>query len=1003
MKKKLLFLLFIGLFTLTDAFAQSRLKVTGAIKDAANGDPLIGVSVRIKGTNTGVQSDVAGKYGIDAPAGATLVFTYIGYVPFEAIIPATAKPVLNVQLTADNKQLTEITVLGTYGNNKKTDNILGTNVIVSGEQTEDKPNASVLDALQGRVPGLSILSGSGEPGSLPSVRLHGLGSLLSGTDPLYILDGIAVSSNTLLTINPDDIEETNVLTDAASTSIYGARAANGVIVITTKQGSFNKPSTITFSSQYGTSSLATNTYFNDFLNASQWKAFEVGAGFLTQSQLNGILASLPVQNANTTWYKYFYKSNVPMYQENIDISGGGGKTSYYVSGGYLNQEGVAYGSQYNRYTLRSNVTSHINSILQVGVNLGLEYDQRQFNTQTGAYLEGGLAPLIAPIYSPYGPNGQRLTVIPGTGGLLDPDYLAQQNPSNTGNIQFDPTAYLLFTPINGLSIKTQGGLDGSDQTLSTLQLPSYINNPGDGNITDAFTRDISKTFTNTIEYKLTVKNVHHFDFLGGQEYVDESTTGFNAYGSGLSDDRLILLGDAPDKVAINSSEYDYAFNSYFGRLEYDYDNKYFAEASIRSDESSRFGANHRYGTFWSAGVSWQAKKEDFLKDIPWIDHLTLKANTGTSGNSEILGPGNGEAQDYSSLALLSGTNFYNGVGGYSITQPGDANLTWELQRQTTVGVDLSVFDRVRLNANYYVRTTSNMLLAVPVPFTSGFSSITENTGAMQNKGFNIGFEADAWKDQPNKGYLTFFVNAEITHNKITALFDGRQDFPQPNYLQAWVVGQPVNFYLPLYAGVNQQTGAPEWYLPGPNPSITNRNPNEVTSNYNQTALQQNSGIGQYAPFTGGFGLRAGYKSFSIDALFNYDLGKHLLSNDGYFYQNPTIFQGYNVTKNVLNYWKAPGGDAQFPDINNYPLQQFDSSLLENASFMRLKDLTISYSLPDVIAGPGKTLKNVKIFLEGRNLFTVTSYFGPDPEVDENLTYGAYPNTKQYTMGVKATF
>jgi len=1003
MKKKLLLILLLGFLTFSGAFAQSSLKVTGAIKDAGNGEALIGVSVAIKGTNIGVQSDVSGKYAIDVPPGATLVFTYIGYIPVESNVPAVAKPVINVQLTVNKNQLAEVTILGTYGNNKRVDNVLSTNVIVSGDQTQDKPNASVMDALQGRVPGLSILSGSGEPSSLPSIRLHGLGSLSSGTDPLYILDGIEVTANALLTINPDDIKETNVLTDAASLSIYGSKAANGVIVITTKQGSFNQPSTITFSTQYGVSNLANTSFFNDFLTASQWKTFEVGAGLLTQSQLSGILSSLPVQNANTLWYKYFYKSNAPTYQENIDISGGGGKTSYFVSGGYFNQEGVAYGSQYDRYTLRSNVTSSVNSMLQVGINLGLEYDQRQLNSQTGAYLEGGLATLIAPIYSPYGPTGQRLTTIPGTGGLFDPKYLAEENPGVTDNVQLDPTAYLSFNPIKQLTIKTQGGIDAYDQTLSQIQLPSYLGNPGDGNITNGLTRDVAKTFTNTAEYKFTFANVNHFDVLGGQEYTDESTTNFNAYGSGLSDDRLILLSDAPNKIAINSSEYDYAYNSYFGRVEYDFDNKYYAEGSIRSDESSRFGIDHQRGTFWSGGVSWEAKKENFLKDVSWIDNLTLKLNTGTSGNSELGGSGNGEAQDYSSLPLISGTNFYNGIGGYSITQPGDPDLTWEQQQITTLGIDVSFLDRIRLNASYYVRTTSKMLLGVPVPFTSGFSSINENTGSLENKGVNIGFEADAWKDQAHGGYLTFFVNAEVTHNKVTALFDGRQDFPQPDYLQAWVVGQPVNFYLPLYAGVNKQTGAPEWYLPGPNPSIPNRNPNEVTSNYNQTALQQNSGIGQYAPFTGGYGFRAGYKGVSIETLFNFDLGKHLLSNDGFFYQNPNVFQGYNVTKNVLNYWKKPGDNAEFPDINNYQLQQFDSSLLENASFMRLKDLTISYLLPAPITGPGKVLKKVTVFVEGRNLFTVTKYFGPDPEADTNLTYGAYPNTKQYTMGVKATF
>ncbi len=1003
MKGKLLLLFFMSFLTFYDAFAQSDLKITGSVKDASGGDPLPGVSVKVKGTSIGNQTDAEGKYAILAPAGSTLVFSFIGYSPSEVTVPATGSRVLNVSLIPSKQELTEVTILGTYGNNKRVDNILGNNTIVAGDQTADKPNASVADALQGRVPGLSILSGSGEPGSLPSIRIQGLGSLTSGTDPLYILDGVQVSSGTLLAINPDDIESTNVLRDAASTSIYGARAANGVIVVTTKQGSFNQASTVTFTSQYGVSSLASTNFFaNDFMDATQWKQFEVSAGLISQTSLNQILASLPVQNANTQWYKYFYKSNQPTYQENLDISGGGGKTSYFVSAGYLNQEGIAYGSTYDRYTLRSNVTSHVNNWLQVGVNIALAYSQNHTNSETGAVIDGGLSSLLAPIYSPYDANGNRFDKIPGT-TEYDPRYLAEQNPAVTNNLQVDPTAYLLITPFKGLSIKTQGGIDAAIANSSAIRLPTDLANVGYGTVNNGNSQDVNKTFTNTVEYKFTVGKANHFDVLGGQEYQDETTTGFNAYGEGLSDPRLLLLQNAPDKVAISSSEYEYAFDSFFGRAEYDWNNKYYAEASIRSDRSSRFGADHREGTFYSVGVSWEAKKEDFLKDVSWIDKLTLKANTGTQGNAEILGSGNGEAQDYSSLALLTGSNFYNGVGGYSITQPGDANLTWEQQQLTTFGVDVSFLDRIRLNASYYIKNTSHMLLGVPFPFTSGFASVTENTGAMQNKGFNIGFEADAWKDPAHQGYVTLFVNADITHNKVTALFDGRKDFPQPQFLQAWVVGQPVTFYLPLYAGVNKQTGAPQWYLPGPNPSIPNRNPNEVTSNFDSNALQQNSGIGQYAPFTGGFGFRAGYEGFTIETLFNFDLGKHLLSNDNYFYQNGNVFPGYNTLKVSANYWTPQNTNAQFPDPSQYDEQQFDSSLLYNASFMRLKDLTIGYTLPKSITGDNKAFKTVKIFVDGRNLFTVTKYFGPDPEVDSNLVYGQYPNTKQYTVGFKATF
>ena len=310
--------------------------VRGKVVDEI-GQPLPGATIVVKGTKHSTTTDATGFFtlkNVNLPA--TLIVSFIGYNPLEVAVSATENSVLKIQLTASKQELNEVTILGTYGNNKKVDNILGTNTIVSGDQTQDKPNASVLDALQGRVPGLSILSGSGEPGSLPSVRLQGLGSLVSGTDPLYILDGIEVSSATILTINPSDIKETNVLRDAASTSIYGSRAANGVIVITTKQGSFNQPPSINVTSQYGVSNLASTSFFNAFMDAAQWKSFEVSSGIMSQAQLNSILAALPVQNANTQWYKYFYKSNQPMYQADINISGGGGKTSYFVSGGYLN-------------------------------------------------------------------------------------------------------------------------------------------------------------------------------------------------------------------------------------------------------------------------------------------------------------------------------------------------------------------------------------------------------------------------------------------------------------------------------------------------------------------------------------------------------------------------------------------------------------------------------------------------------------------------------------------
>ncbi|SHM91972.1 SusC/RagA family TonB-linked outer membrane protein [Mucilaginibacter sp. OK098] len=970
--------------------------VTGKVVDTA-GVPLKGATVKVKKGNQSTVVDVNGTFTLkNVEENSILQISFIGYITQE--IRATSGNIL-VKLKSQSFGLNEVVVLGGYGTpNAATEKVVSTVVTVSGAETDDKPVPNALDALQGRVPGLSILSGSGEPSTVPSIRLHGLGSLTSGTDPYVILDGTPIDLATVLTLNPNDIHDWKILKDATALSIYGAQAANGVIIINTNHGSFNKPATITLTSQYSLSSIASYKFFHSFMNAKELENFDVSSGLQTQAQLDAVLAAIPVKNADTKWYNYYYKRNAPTAQENVAISGGGGKTTYYISGGYLKSVGIAAESGYNRYNLRSNISSTVNKWTQVGLNMALTYDITHTNPFTANSTNGGLGMFAPPYASPYAPDGSRYVTIPGWGNRYDPYYRTSQNPINNSKFTFNPTAYVQVKPISGLTLKSQAGLNGYDFTNSTLTLPSYLGVGSKlGTNSESYERNVRKTFTNTAEYAFTVGAVNHITALAGQEYSDGGDQGFSASGQGLTDNRLILLGNTiASPRDIGSYNYEYVYNSYFGKLNYDFNEKYYAVASIRNDASSRFSVAHRSGTFWSGGLGWEAKKENFLKDVSWIDNLTLKANTGTSGNSLI---GN-----YTSLALIGNAGPYNNTLGYNVTNPGSPYLTWEQHQKTTFGMNVAVLDRIRLDVSYYIDVTSQMLIDVPFPTTSGFTTITQNTGTLQNKGFDIDLAVDLWKDKVHNGYLTFFLKNEITHNKITKLFQGRSSFPQPGFLQAWVVGQPVNFYLPLFAGVNSQTGAPQWYLPGSNPSITRKDPKAVTSDFNSDALQQNSGIGQFAPSTGSFGFNGGYKGFSLEVMFYYALGKHLLSNDGYYFQNPNVYPvGYNAYKIVQNYWKKPGDVTQFPDINNYQLTQFDSSLIQDASFMRLKDLTLSYSVPKSLLEHTKVLKAFKIFLEGRNLFTITKYTGPDPEIDSNLSYGQFPSTKQYSLGLEATF
>jgi TonB dependent receptor. len=390
---------------------------------------------------------------------------------------------------------------------------------------------------------------------------------------------------------------------------------------------------------------------------------------------------------------------------------------------------------------------------------------------------------------------------------------------------------------------------------------------------------------------------------------------------------------------------------------------------------------------------WKAKQESFFSKYDWLNDLTVRANTGTTGNSSI---GN-----YQSLPQV-GTNTYDAATGWNISVAGNPLLSWETQRTTTFGLNFSLFNRARVDASYYIRKTEDMLIAVPYPYTSGFSSITSNVGTLKNSGIDLDIEGDVIKSK--NGYLTPYLKFNYNKNEVTSLFQGKQYWIIPNTGVSWAIGQPVSFFYPIFKGVNSQTGLPEWYLPNSDPNKiieTRKDPNAVTSTFVPT-LEQNTGIKRYPPINGGFGLNGGFKTFFISADFTFSQGKYLINNDRYFFENPNQFPGFNQSRTILNYWQKAGDVAEFP---KYGVQftQFDSRLIEDASFMRLKALTVGYNLSNNILNKGKLVKAARFYITGRNLLTFTKYSGPDPEVDSNLTLGANPNTKQVAVGLEVTF
>lgn len=974
MKKNLLLLLTLLLWA-GASYAQT--KVTGKVTSAEDGTPVI-VSVAVKGTTVGVYTDLDGKYSINLPKDKNiLVFSSIGYTTVE--VPVNGRAVVDVQIKTDALNLEEVVVVG-YGSAKKPGTVIGSIQQVSSKKIQEKPVANVMDALQGQVAGLQVFTSSGEPSATSSVRLRGVGSLTAGNTPLYVMDGIPIDAGTVLSLNQNDFESISVLKDASATSIYGARASNGVIFITTKRGSNSGDAKITVNASYGVSSLA-NKKFLSPMNSEQLLAHQLEYGIITQTQFN----TYKTAGVDTKWVDYFFTDNAPTYAADLAVQGGSEKTTYYLSGAYFNQDGVVPRSKYEKYTFRSNIDSKLRKWLKVGVNLSGGYDERQNNGytfQTSNSTSGGIFGTILnqPYHNPYGPNGEKLYKIPGL-NRYSPDYLLEKQPSKSNNVQFNGSGYILLTPIAGLSIKSQAGIDAYDYRTSSKRLPSYEGSLNNGRTAESFSRGITRTITNTIEYKFDLYEDHSITVLGGQEGIGFIYDAFGASTTGQTDDRQTLLTNGPTNENPTNSKYEYLYLSYFGRVDYSYQNKYFFDFSLRNDNSSRFGKEKQSAVHYAFGAMWNIKKENFMSNIKEITKLTLKGSIGTTGNSSI---GN-----YDHLALI-GSNQYNGQPGRGLSSAGNPELSWETQILSNIGVSAEFFDRYRLDIEYYHRKTDNMLMNVPYPYTSGFSQVLANVGSMSNAGIDLTVGADIIKTK--NSLLTFSATFNYNKNKITNLFYGLNEWVVPNTGVSYVVGKAVEFYYPVYAGVNPANGKQLWQIPGTD---------QTTEVYNEAALKQTTGKPRYAPIAGGFSINFNYKNFAISTDFSYVLGKYLINNDRYFSENPYNFRGYNQSERVLALWKNVGDITDVPKYGE--VRQFDTHLLENASFLRCKNLNVSYTLPKNWIKKTQLINSVKFYGTARNLFTVTKYLGADPEIDSNLTYGAYPNTRQYSIGVQIIF
>lgn len=973
------FLLFVSLavMAIQSLFAQD-FPVKGTVFDGETNEPLIGVTIMQEGTNNGVITDIDGSYSIEIKgvAKATLVYSYIGMQSQQHVVtPQTHK--LDITMKSDAQMVDEVVVVA-YGVRKK-GTIAGSVSTVKSEKMENVPAPSFDQALQGQSAGLTVISNSGEPSKAAVFQIRGTNSINSGTAPLFILDGVPISSADFNTLSPNDIESISVLKDASSTSIYGARAANGVVVITSKRGLSMDKAKVTLRAQYGFSQLARTNW--ELMNTPERIAFEKEIGIDAGQDYNLL------SRTDINWLDMVFNDRAPLQNYEISVNRATDRLNYYVSGGFYDQEGIAQSSEFRRYNLRANAEVKASSWLKIGTNTMSAYEETQ-QADDGSYTI--VTPISAsrfmlPYWNPYKKDGSLATIKDGSwaGTSENPILYMEQNPVKYKKYKVLSTVYAEITPIENLTIRSQFGVDYTHTTAFMQSFPSLSVNNGLGTAARRSTDMLSLTETTTANYRFNIKDDHQFNVMLGQEGVDYRYEGFDVYSKGQTNDFLTNVSAGTRASSWADTFSSYAYLSFFLRGEYNYKDLYYADFSVRTDASSRFGKDHRWGTFWSLGFMWNAKQENFLKDIDWLTNAQVALSTGTSGNSEI--------PNYDHLALVAGGPNYNDEAGIYPAQSGNEELGWEQTWSNNVGVRLGFWDRANLNVEFYHKKTTNMLMSVPESYAvTGEGYRWKNVGAMVNRGVEITADGDIIRTKD----FVWNVSANVSYNmnKLTELYNGVEEYVNSTTGVKFMVGHSVHeFFLNRYAGVNPANGDALWYDKDGN----------ITNEYRESDKVM-TGKTFDSPWMGGFGTTLSWKGFQLSAQFSWMAKRFVMNNDRFFEESNGLYTVYNQSRRLLyDRWKKPGDLTDIPRYGE--VAQLDDRFLENASFMRLKNLSLAYTLPQSLLKKSKFFTSARLYIQGQNLWTITGFNGLDPEVASNVYQAQYPATRQFTFGAELSF
>ncbi len=981
MVKPLLNLL-LGLLISSCCFAQGR-TVNGKVTAKADGTPLPGVSVMVKGTSNGTQTDAQGNFGLDAPLSAkVLTISYLGYKTQEAVITAGT---ISITLDDNRQSLSEVIVTGYNAQSER--EIAGSVATIKAEQINQVPIASFDQALQGRAPGVLVQASSGQPGAAANVVVRGRGSILGSTNPLYIMDGIEITAADFATINTQDIADVTILKDALATAQYGSRGANGVVVISTKQGRAGR-AIVRYDAQFGRSTAPDSKV--TLMNSAQKLDYELANG-----NPNGWTADqiAVLKQTNTDWKDVIFKTGITK-SHNLSVSGGVDKTKYFVSGSLFDQSGTVLTTGLKRYNGRVNLSSGTQDF-DFGLNSSYGYSNFSNTSEANTVNASPLNAIrwINPYLTPYSPDGSYTESVTGQPNPLP--YLLENNNSR-GQLKLVGNVYAVYhvPVVKGLYAKVNGGVDYTSNEITNFISPVIgFNQPGGrGALTRGYGKLTRYTLTSSIGYNKKIDQDHSISATLFNEIVSAKSNSFRFTGYGLGGAfenesgitpgtatnnfiPVVAGGGGADPNSPSALLGPNALLSYFANVKYNYKERYFVESYLRRDGSSRFGADRRYANFGSVGVSWIASNEDFFAPVKSIfSDLKLKASYGSAGNQPVTA-------DFLPRELY-GRAVYNGVSGLVQSQLNNPELQWERRTTFNTGLEFTAWNgRIGGSFDYYNALTSNLLLNQQLSRTVGRTSLISNSGKLRNSGIEASLNVDVLKLQDFDWNV--FANFTYNKSKIVALLPDQNEIIDGIYINR--VGEKLNqLYMVRYVGVNPANGN-SIYLD------KNNNPTETYSSNNRVLVGSAE-----IPYFGGFGSSITYKGFEASAFLSFVKGNKILNYDRSNVEYP--YAADNLSADLLREWRTPGQVTDIPSPNNIYIAE-TTRFVEIGDFLRLRNATISYSLPKTWLSRVK-VNSLRVFVQGQNLVTWTKYRGFDPEyATGNLIGAQYPALRTITAGL----